>query len=96
MQSGKCCGGCFLNIDDTVLSSVVCGFLELPSAGRCTAYKNMMGAVHLPWDKLTVDTACTNAVSQDHVLTLSFNRWPRVLMDATHLTDTTFPECTKI
>lgn len=63
MQSGKCCGGCFLNIQTTVLSSVV--FIK---AKRCAAYEDlMMGVVHLLWDKLIVDTACTNSGSQDYV-----------------------------
>lgn len=40
--------------------------------------------MHLPWDKRMVNLSHMNSGSQDYVL--SFDRWPRVLMDAKNLT----------
>lgn len=78
-QSGKCCGGCFLNNDSTGFYPQWC--LWVLKAKRCIAHKDFrMGAVRLLWDKLTVNTACTDSGSRDYVL--SFDRRPHVLMDA--------------
>lgn len=80
MYSGKCCGGCFLNI--SLRFDPDWGWWVL-KATRCIAYFRM-GTVHLPWDKRMVNLSRMNSGSQDYVL--SFDRWPRVLMDAKNLT----------